>query len=75
MKVLALFGHKETTVSNKLLTVEEFADAVGWKPSTVRQKIWRRELEYVKLGRSVRFKPETAHRLIEQGTVPALQRN
>jgi excisionase family DNA binding protein len=66
---------KEITVTNKLLTVEEFANAVGWKPSTVRQKIWRRELEYVKVGRSVRFKPETAHQLIEQGTVPALERD
>ena len=60
-------------MKSKLLTVEEFASEVGWKPSTVRQKIWRRELEYVKLGRSVRFKLETAQRLIEQGTVPALE--
>ena len=60
-------------MNNKLLTVQEFAAAVGWKASTVRQKIWRRELEYVKLGRSVRFKPETAQRLIERGTVPALE--
>lgn len=53
----------------RLLTVNEFATAVGWKPSTVRQKVWRREIEYVKLGRSVRFKPETAERLIESGTI------
>lgn len=59
---------------NKLLTVEEFAAALGWKPSTVRQKIWRRELDYVKIGRSVRFKPETVQRLIDAGTVPALER-
>jgi excisionase family DNA binding protein len=62
-------------MNHKLLTVEEFATALGWKPSTVRQKIWRRELEYVKLGRSVRFKAETAQNLIERGTVPALERN
>jgi excisionase family DNA binding protein len=61
-------------MKTKLLTVEEFAAEVGWKPATVRQKIWRRELEYVKLGRSVRFKPETAQSLIERGTVPALER-
>lgn len=58
----------------KLMTVDEFAAAVGWKPSTVYQKIWRRELEYVKIGRSVRFKPETAQKLIDAGTVPALER-
>ena len=66
---------EDSRMNNKLLTVQEFAAAVGWKPSTVRQKIWRRELEYVKLGRSVRFKPETAEKLIERGTVPALERN
>ena len=58
----------------KLLNVQEFAAAVGWKPSTVRQKVWRREIEYVKIGRSVRFKSETAEKLIERGTVPALER-
>jgi excisionase family DNA binding protein len=60
-------------VSNRLLNVEEFAAAVGWKPSTVRQKVWRREIDYVKIGRSVRFKPDTAEKLIERGTVPALE--
>jgi hypothetical protein len=58
----------------KLLNVAEFAAEVGWKPATVRQKIWRREVEYVKIGRSIRFKPETAQKLIEEGTVPALER-
>ena len=60
-------------MNTKMLTVREFANAVGWSPSTVRQKIWHRELEYVKLGRSVRFKPETVQRLIDRGTVPALE--
>lgn len=56
-----------------LLTVDEFADAVGLKPSTVRQKVWRREVSFVRIGRAIRFKPETAEKLIEQGTVPALE--
>lgn len=56
-----------------LLTVEQFAEQIGWKPSTVRQKVWRRELEYVKIGRSVRFKPETAQKIIERCTVPAVE--
>ena len=58
---------------SKMLTVEEFAALVGWKPSTVRQKIWRREIEYCKIGRSVRLKVETAQELIDRGTVPALE--
>lgn len=56
----------------RLLTVEQFAEATGWKPATVRQKVWRREIDYVKLGRSIRFKEETLARLIERSSVPAL---
>jgi len=56
-----------------LLTVEQFAEAVGLKPATVRQKIWRREIEFVRIGRAVRFRPETAEKLIEAGTVLARQ--
>jgi excisionase family DNA binding protein len=55
-----------------LMTVEQFADAVGLKPATVRQKVWRREIEFVRIGRSIRFKPETAEKMIEAGTVPPL---
>ena len=58
----------------KLMTVEEFADAIGQKPNTVRQRVWRREVEFVRIGRSIRFKPETAEALIAAGTVPPLER-
>jgi excisionase family DNA binding protein len=55
-----------------LLTVREVACATGWKESTIRQKVWLREIEYIKLGRSIRFRPETIESLIQQGTVPVL---
>ena len=58
----------------KLLSVEEFAAAVGWKPSTVRQKVWRREVEFVRMGRSIRFKLQTVDELIQRGTVPPVDR-
>ena len=57
----------------KLMNSEEFAAAVGWRVATVRQKVWRRQLEFVRMGRSIRFKPETARKLIEQNTVPPLE--
>lgn len=59
----------------KLLTVEEFAAAIGLKPATVRQQVWRRQVEFVRVGRAIRFKPETVQRIIDRGTVPALQRD
>lgn len=30
--------------------VERFPEAVGWKPSTARQKMLRREIEFVRIG-------------------------
>ena len=57
---------------NKLLNVEEFAAAIGLKPATVRQQVWRRQVEFVRVGRAIRFKPETVRQIIERGTVPAL---
>jgi excisionase family DNA binding protein len=59
--------------TKKLLTINDVAEMTGWKPKTVRMKVWRRELEFVKLGRSVRFREETINQLIERGTVPALE--
>ncbi len=55
----------------KLLNVEEFAAAIGLKPATVRQHVWRRQIEFVRVGRAIRFKPETVKKIIERGTVPA----
>jgi hypothetical protein len=36
----------------RLLTVDQFAEAIGWKPATVRQKVWRREIDFVRIGKS-----------------------
>jgi excisionase family DNA binding protein len=57
----------------RLLTVEEVSRLTGWRPATIRQKVWRRELPYVKLGRSVRFKESEISHLIEGSSVPALE--
>ena len=57
-------------VRKGLMTVEQFAEAVGLRPATVRQKVWRREIEFIRIGRAIRFRPETAEKLIEAGTVP-----
>jgi excisionase family DNA binding protein len=56
----------------KLLTVDQVAQITGWKPATIRQKVWRRELPYVKLGRNIRFKEQAIKELCESNEVPAL---
>jgi excisionase family DNA binding protein len=53
-----------------LLTVDQFADLTGWKPATIRQKVWRRELPYVKLGRSIRLRQDTFEHLVIDSTIP-----
>lgn len=57
----------------KLLTIDEAAAELRLKPATLYQKVWRREIEYVKLGRNVRFRADMIERMIEESTVPALE--
>ena len=57
-----------------LLTAQELADALDWKLNTVYTKRWRGELEYVRIGRSIRFKAETLQKMIDDNTVPALHK-
>jgi len=58
----------------KLLSVTEFADAVGLSPKTIRQWVWMRRVPYVRVGRAIRFRQETAEEILNRGTVPALER-
>ena len=57
----------------RLLTVDEVAELTGWRQATIRQKVWRRKLPYVKLNRSVRFRESEIMKLIEGSAVPALE--
>jgi excisionase family DNA binding protein len=53
-----------------LLTTEEFAAALGLSPKTVRQWTWRRSVPFVRVGRAIRFQPETVKEIIDRGSVP-----
>lgn len=57
----------------RLLTVDQVARLTGWRPATIRQKVWRRELPYIKLNRSVRFKEDEIRKIIEGSEFPALE--
>ncbi len=56
-----------------LLTTEEFAAALGLSPKTIRQWTWTRRVAFVRVGRSVRFRPETVEEILSRGEVPALE--
>jgi excisionase family DNA binding protein len=55
-----------------LLSAAEVADRFGWQVCTVRKKILRREIAYVKIGRSVRVPESEILRIIEEGYHPAI---
>jgi excisionase family DNA binding protein len=54
-----------------LLTTEEFAAALGLSAKTIRQWTWTRRVPFVRVGRAIRFRPETVDELVNRGTVPA----
>lgn len=53
----------------RLMNVQQAARYLGTTPATLYTKIWRREISFVKLGRSVRFDINDLNRLIEQSKV------
>jgi excisionase family DNA binding protein len=58
-------------VSKRLLTVVEFAAAIGVTPACIRRWLLERRIASVKLGRLVRIDSREADRLIAEGLRPA----
>ena len=50
--------------NTNVMRVTEFAKRVGYKPSTIRKKILRREIAYHKVGRIIVIPEEEAQRLL-----------
>lgn len=62
---------KDRPKRGALLTVEQTAERLGVKASTVRSWILRREkLEVVKVGRLVRITERSIEKLIDDNTIP-----
>jgi excisionase family DNA binding protein len=63
---------KERPINGKqgrLMTVKQAADYLGTTPATLYTKIWRREIPFIKLGRSVRFDVIDLDQLIAESKV------
>lgn len=61
-----------TDPTGRLLRVEEAAEVLNVKPSTVRAWLLRRKLPFVRIGlRAVRIPRDAVERLIAEGTIPA----
>jgi excisionase family DNA binding protein len=53
----------------RLMTIKQAAEYLGTTPGTLYTKIWRREIPFIKLGRSVRFDVKDLDELIEMSRV------
>ena len=59
--------------TSRLLSVPQAAEELGISINTIRAWIYRRMIALVKIGRSVRVSEETVQRIIDRGTMPALE--
>jgi len=59
----------------ELLTVEEAAKATRMSAGWWRQKIFRREIKFVRIGRSVRIPRSTVDEILQGGTVEPSRRS
>jgi len=64
----------EAEKTSKFVTVEGAAEMLGLRPATIRQWVWRRQIEVVRVGRSVRIRRAALDALVARGTTPALER-
>ncbi len=51
----------------RLLTIKEVALLLAVSVNTIRSWIQRRQIEFVKIGSAVRFRPETIQDIINRG--------
>ena len=58
---------------SKLLPLPQAAEELGVTVACLRSWIYRRAVPYVKVGRSVRISAETVQKIIDRGTIPALE--
>ncbi len=56
--------------SEQLLTVKEAAQRLSLHPQTVRDMIYSREIDCVRLGRAVRIPIEQVEKIIRDGYCP-----
>ncbi|MGO9094760.1 MAG: helix-turn-helix domain-containing protein [Bryobacteraceae bacterium] len=53
------------------LNIQDAADYLGVRPSTIRQWVWRSKIDVVRIGRCIRIPRQALDRIIEEGTTPA----
>ena len=54
-----------------MLTVEQAAERLGLRVSTLRAWVLRRKISYAKIGRAVQIPEKEIERIIQENTIPA----
>lgn len=62
---------RRTVEPEPLWDTDDVAVALGSKPKTIRMRVWRNEIPYLRIGRSIRFRPSVIRALLEAAEVPA----
>jgi excisionase family DNA binding protein len=57
--------------NHQLLKVEEVAERLNVRQSTIRAWLLRRRIPFVKVGRCVRVRAEDIDRLLSENTIPS----
>lgn len=63
-------GGPDTT---RLWSLKEAADRLGIKVKTLRGYVYRRKVPYVKIFSGVKISEETIQRIIDRGSMPAIE--
>jgi len=58
----------------ELISIKEAADMSSMSTSWWRQRVFRKEIEFLKIGRSVRFRKSTVEDYLERCSVPTNKR-
>jgi excisionase family DNA binding protein len=62
-------NERHTQDGVRLMNIRDAARYLGTSPATLYTKVWRREIPFVKFGRSVRFDLKDLDALIEESKV------
>ncbi len=55
----------------ELLNIKQAARVLGMSVKGLRTWVWKRQIEFVRVGRTIKFRPETLRRYIDRHTVTA----
>lgn len=67
--------NKSATPVQPLITVEELSELLRKKPRTVREMVYKGQIPYLKIGRSIRFDPNVIQDWIRDNSHPPPDNN